>query len=296
MHKKIFIALRRQEILLRACGTCLIACAQGAQAGAPLVTDDASVIDARSCQFEAWVNGARGARDYWAAPACNFFLGNIELSLGIGGINPADEPSSQQFETRAIRRQRGRVVGRRESAEYGHDNGPTAEGASSTAYYAKALFSYFPDEALEIDLNLGASNDFGAGTIVAAGAALHYEFLPKTTAFAELFRNEKGPGKYQLGLRYAIVRSGSRLRRYGGVWSVGAVGGIGHDNGPTAEGASSTAYYAKALFSYFPDEALEIDLNLGASNDFGAGTIVAAGAALHYEFLPKTTAFAEILP
>jgi hypothetical protein len=186
--------------------TCLIACAQGAHAGAPLVTDDASVIEEKSCQFEAWVNGARGARDYWAAPACNFF-GNIELSLGIGGINPADEPSSQQFVLQAKTVFAGTegVWSVGAVGGIGHDNGPTAEGASSTAYYAKALFSYFPAEALEIDLNLGASNDFGAGTIVAAGAALHYEFLPRTTAFAEVFRNEKGPGKYQFGLRYAIV-------------------------------------------------------------------------------------------
>ena len=88
MRKKIFIA------------TCFIACAHSAQAGAPLVTDDASVIEEESCQFEAWINSARSARDYWAAPACNF-IGNIELSLGFGGINPADEPSSQQFVVQA---------------------------------------------------------------------------------------------------------------------------------------------------------------------------------------------------
>jgi hypothetical protein len=194
MRKKTFIA------------TCFIACAHNAQAGAPLVTDDASVIEEKSCQFEAWINSARSARDYWAAPACNF-IGNIELSLGFGGINPADEPSSQQYVVQAKTVFAGKegVWSVGAVGGIGRDNGPTAEGASSKAYYAKALFSYFHDEALELDLNLGASNDFGAGTILAAGAALHYEFLPKTTAFAEVFRNERGPGKYQLGLRYALV-------------------------------------------------------------------------------------------
>lgn len=185
---------------------CIAACAQGALAGAPLVTDDASVIDAKSCQFEAWVTSVRGGHDYWAVPACNAFA-NIELSLGFGGVNPPDEPSSQQFVLQA----KTVFAGEEDVWSFGavagiaHDNGPTAEGASSRAYYAKALFTWFPHKSLELDLNLGASNDFGAGTILAAGAALQYEFLSNTVAFGEVFRDEKGPGKYQVGLRYAIV-------------------------------------------------------------------------------------------
>jgi hypothetical protein len=184
----------------------LAACAQVAFAGAPLVTDDADVIEAKSCQFETWVNSAHGGHDYWAVPACNAFA-NIELSFGVGGVNPADEPSSQQFVLQAKTVFAGEedVWSVGAVAGIAHDNGPTAEGASSRAYYAKALFTWFPDKALELDLNLGASNDFGAGTILAAGAALQYAFLSNTVAFGEVFRNEKGPGKYQVGLRYAIV-------------------------------------------------------------------------------------------
>jgi hypothetical protein len=188
-------------------GISLLACASVAQAGAPLVTDDASVIEAKSCQFEAWVNSARGARDYWAVPACNF-SGNLELSLGMAGVNPAGEASSQQVVLQAKT-----VLARSDDGAWsvgavggvGRDNGPVQEGASSMAYYAKALLSLNPNEALEFDLNLGASNDFGAGTVLAAGAAMQYKFLPHTTALAEVFRNERGPGKYQVGLRYAFV-------------------------------------------------------------------------------------------
>jgi hypothetical protein len=185
---------------------CLGAYAQSAIAGAPLVTDDASVIEPKSCQFEAWVNTVRGGHDYWAVPACNAFA-NIELAFGVSGVNPPEEPSSQQFVLQAKTVFAGveDVWSFGAVAGIGHDNGPTAEGASSSAYYAKALFTWFPHKSLELDLNLGASNDFGAGTILAAGAALQYEFLPRTAAFAEVFRDEKGPGKYQLGLRHEIV-------------------------------------------------------------------------------------------
>ena len=193
---------------LRLAGTlAMLAIAPAVRAGAPLVTDDAKLIEAGSCQFEAWAYAAQGAREYWAVPACNF-SGNLELSLGAAAINPSGAPAANQavLQGKSVFRASddgawsfGAVAG------VGYRTGPADAGATSTGYYAKALLSHYPSEALEVDLNLGASNDFGAGTTVAAGAAVQYEFLPRTTAFAEVFRNEKGAGKYQAGLRFAVV-------------------------------------------------------------------------------------------
>ena len=178
-----------------------------ARAGAPLVTDDASIIESKSCQFETWANGTQGARNYWIVPACNFG-GGVELSLGLADVNPQGEPGSYQtvLQAKTVFTKAadgawsiGAVAG------VGHDSGPPAAGASSTAYYAKGLLSLYLNDELEVDLNLGTSNDFGAGAIVAAGAAIQYQPLPRTTLLAEIFRDEKGAGKYQVGLRYAIV-------------------------------------------------------------------------------------------
>ena len=46
-----------------------------------MITDDARVVDAHSCQLETWgiYNGSIG--EYWFVPGCNFFLG-MEISLG----------------------------------------------------------------------------------------------------------------------------------------------------------------------------------------------------------------------
>src|SRR5262245_40877239 len=74
----------------------LLAVTAAAKAGAPLVTDDAEVIDAKSCQFEAWVTSGNSDRSYSAVPACNFFR-NTELSLGFSGINPAEAQSTGQY-------------------------------------------------------------------------------------------------------------------------------------------------------------------------------------------------------
>lgn len=148
----------------------LLALPPAVQAGAPLITDDADVIEAKSCQFEAWAWGAHGAREYWAVPACNF-TGNLELSLGVGGVNPDGEPASTQFVLH------GKTVFYKADddawsvgavAGVGYDSRPVPPAATSTGYYAKALLTLNPVESLEVDLNLGASNDFGAGATVAA--------------------------------------------------------------------------------------------------------------------------------
>ena len=185
-----------------------------AHSGAPLVTDDAAIIEAKSCQLESWIEASHGARAYWAVPACNF-TGRVEWALGGAGVNPADSPSSVWYaiQAKTVFAQGGDgfwSVG----AVGGviRDTGPVASDASSTTYYGKALLSLYPRETLEVDLNLGGSNVFGAGAAVTAGAAVQYEVLPRATLLAEIFRDERGPGKFQLGARYAFIPS--RLEGY----------------------------------------------------------------------------------
>ncbi len=51
-----------------------------ANAGRPLATEDASILEPGACQLELWVDRSREARDAWAAPACNFG-GGIEWQV-----------------------------------------------------------------------------------------------------------------------------------------------------------------------------------------------------------------------
>jgi len=41
-------------------------------AGRPLSTDDATILAAKDCQLETWVDRSRVATDFWFVPACNF--------------------------------------------------------------------------------------------------------------------------------------------------------------------------------------------------------------------------------
>ena len=50
-------------------------------AARPMITDDARLVDAKSCQVESWVRRNRDSTEFWALPSCNF-SGNLELTLG----------------------------------------------------------------------------------------------------------------------------------------------------------------------------------------------------------------------
>lgn len=55
--------------------------ATAAQAARPMVTDDARVVDPKSCQLESWTRFNRSSTEYWLLPGCNFGE-RFELSAG----------------------------------------------------------------------------------------------------------------------------------------------------------------------------------------------------------------------
>ena len=52
-----------------------------AHAARPMNTDDARLVDDKSCQVESWAKRIDGHTEFWAQPACNF-TGNLELTVG----------------------------------------------------------------------------------------------------------------------------------------------------------------------------------------------------------------------
>lgn len=59
-----------------------------AQAGRPMVTDDARIVDAGACQLETWSQHSAGSTQWWALPACNPG-GSLELTMG-GAVSDAE--------------------------------------------------------------------------------------------------------------------------------------------------------------------------------------------------------------
>ena len=52
-----------------------------AEAARPMLTDDARIVDPKSCQLESWVRDSKNVTEYWALPACNVSE-NLEVTIG----------------------------------------------------------------------------------------------------------------------------------------------------------------------------------------------------------------------
>ena len=59
-----------------------------AHAARPMNTDDANIVDEKSCQLESWIKTTPTSRERWAIPGCN--LGS-EVEWSVGGNAQADD-------------------------------------------------------------------------------------------------------------------------------------------------------------------------------------------------------------
>ena len=177
-----------------------------ARAAQPLFTDDAAVVDPKTCQLEAWVQPFHHGREYAVVPACNPFQ-NLELSVG-GARAVTDGEWSSLFLLQA----KTIVVSSIDSAwSVGAEAGALREtgvphGRSAfQTYYGRALVSFYPTDEVEFDLNVGIANTYGTGTYGLAGVALQYMLIERLQLLIETFRDEPGRSKYQAGMRFSAI-------------------------------------------------------------------------------------------
>jgi hypothetical protein len=177
-------------------------------AGEPLVTDDAAIVAPGTCQLEAWFHPTHDGHEYWAQPACNF-TGNLELAIGLARSFAAGDPTSSlihlQVKTARFSHDDNRwafgVVG---SAD--RDTGASRGRTAFQGFNVTGLASWYPRDDLEIDLNLGASYTHGSGSFAVAGAAVQYAPIDTLQLLGEIFRDEPGRPKFQIGTRGIVVQ------------------------------------------------------------------------------------------
>jgi len=185
-----------------------------ARAGQPLVTDDAAAVTAKTCQVEAWVHSTPGGREYWAQPACNL-TGQLELDLAGARAQPDPGESSGMIQLQAkavLLTVAEHAWSFGASAGAARDAGAPHGRSAFQLYYTRALASWYPRHDLEIDLNLGVANAYGSGTFALHGAAVQYAIVDNVQLLGELFRDEPGREKYQVGVRCKVLPD--RLEAY----------------------------------------------------------------------------------
>jgi hypothetical protein len=180
---------------------------QTLHAGQPLITDDAAVVAPQTCQLEAWAHSTSGGHEYWAQPACNF-TGNLELAIGGARTYPYGDSSSSVIHVQAKTVLFPRADGEWSFGVVGSGDRDTGASHGRTAFQTfnvTGLASWYPRDDLEFDLNLGVSYRYGSGSFAVAGAALQYAVIEALQLLSEIFRDEPGRAKFQVGLRGVVV-------------------------------------------------------------------------------------------
>jgi hypothetical protein len=175
-------------------------------AARPLVTDDARIVDPRSCQLESFYKHNADGHEAWALPGCNPF-GNLELTIG-GNRMTGPEPESHlivQGKT-VIRVVEPNNWGLALAAGAVDTTSPGNTRRFGTLYaYAPLTFSVADDRFL-FHLNAGVERDRSASeTRFTWGVANETVLTSRIALVAETFGNDRENPFWQAGARVWIV-------------------------------------------------------------------------------------------
>ena len=178
-----------------------------AHAARPLNTDDANVVDPKSCQLESWVRKSSSSIERWAVPGCNFF-GDTEISVGANFQSDTNLPASQYHLIQA--KKRWRVL---EPGDWGlsstlgtlqHAGHASSESVNDVYLNVPVTWSMGQDRFAHF--NAGwiqhQAQGYGAKTW---GMALEQPINSQITGILETYGEAKQSTKYQLGLRIWVV-------------------------------------------------------------------------------------------
>lgn len=201
-----------------------------ALAGEPLATDDASILPKGVCQVESWRRWSTGGgQEGWLLPACSV---NDSVEVAVGGARYRDpdvgghsllllQAKTVFYRDPGDRWSAGAVAGAV------RDGGHESRGNVFHDASALGLVSFNAlDETLRLHVNAGVVYSRDAFTTGAWGAAAEFDLREDWTVMGELFRDEPGRPKFQLGLRYTLVTDrvelfvsgGDRLSGNGDTW------------------------------------------------------------------------------
>jgi len=178
-----------------------------ANAARPLNTDDANIVDEKSCQLESWVRSAHGVREFWAIPGCNF---GHEIEWSLGGSKQKDDLAGDSRYALAQAKIRWKPV------QPGSWGLATSIGAARTRndltgerFYDKYVnvpltFALPSDRFMHLNLGWIHHGDAGKGRLT-YGVGGEIPLGGPVIAVIEAYGERHTPTKYQAGLRFWIV-------------------------------------------------------------------------------------------
>jgi len=179
-----------------------------AHAARPMNTDDANVVDPKSCQLETWVRRTRSITEQWAVPGCNFW-GDVEWSLG-GQQRSEDTPWTSslllgQAKKRWLRLSDGdwgvsTTLGFINSQATSDFNAPQRD----VFFNAPITRSFGQDRFVHINLGWTQHSRDGSSRPT-WGLGGEVPLSPRLIAISEVYAETTTPSQYQVGLRLWVT-------------------------------------------------------------------------------------------
>jgi hypothetical protein len=177
-----------------------------------MITDDARVVDPKSCQVETWSRWNRDSTELWALPACNP-TGDFELTFG--GARVRERGGDYAFTDHLA--QVKTIFRPLEPDNWGvglavgtvrHPRRETARGWPGDAYFYVPVSIALNGDQWVVHLNGGAVHRRDDGRAMATwGFGHEIRLTPSVYLIPEIFRAERGRPFYQVGVRYWVVKN-----------------------------------------------------------------------------------------
>ncbi|EYS93572.1 hypothetical protein CF68_26720 [Cupriavidus sp. SK-4] len=214
---QFFVRLAAVAIVAAACRPAL--------AARPLITDDARIVDPKSCQLESWMQFQSGGNELWALPGCNP-TGNLELTLG-GSLQRIDgglDATNVQFQAKTLLKPL-ETNGYGIALSGGLIHHPNAEQRKlfGNLYVNVPVSVSFADDRFVAHLNVGANRDTeNKQTRMTWGVGTETELHPRVFLIAETFGENRGKPSFQAGFRFWVVQDRVQVdTTYGNVFGGG---------------------------------------------------------------------------
>jgi len=185
----------------------LIAHSVPLHAARPLITDDARIVDPKSCQLETWVRRNVDSREYWALPACNP-TGNLELSFGGAMTNELGSTHTTDVQVQAKTvfkplEANGWAIGL--AVGNLRHPGQRRDFASDLYGYVPASYSFANDRVV-VHTNVGwlRPEDRSAHRF-AWGIGAEVKLNERVYLIPEVFNQNGGRAHFQAGVRYWVI-------------------------------------------------------------------------------------------
>lgn len=184
-----------------------------AMAARPMLTDDARIVDSKSCQLESWVRDSKNITEYWALPACNISE-NLEVTIG-GSLEGEKGHSSFANELYQIKSIIRPIADNQTGYSIVLGNGRDPKRTMNKAiqdWFINVPISYPYNDRLVIHTNLGVTHLTDEHTEkMNWGLSSEYNYNERIDLISEVFNQSSNSTYFQFGLRYWLIKNRAQI-------------------------------------------------------------------------------------